>query len=883
MTYAGNLPKVNPGLGQIEYGTVSTFFPSLDGFVRRIIGGDGELWDDIRDGAGNSSDAATPSYIPRISTSTVTDKYSLFHRIIILFDTSDIDTDVVSAADLDFVVIATSDDFGDSLALVQSTPASPSALVNADYGQVGATRQATDLPISGIVADSATFNTFTLDSTGIASISLTGITKFGFRVKRDADNDEPTWASDDHDSVDIASSNETLPGDKRPKLVVTHSSGTAAVTGSIGDGATEQEVRDGGGTIIVTVSNDTWVADGATFDAQRQAIIDGLDAASSPTTGWNNEVRDSIGVASVVRTSATLATITLAASEVAGYAITSTETITVTVPAAALTGGAALTATPTIAITAVTESAAITGTIGDGATEQEVRDGGGTILVTLTNTKWVTDGAIFLAQRQAIIDGLDAADAQAAGWNAQVRDQLGVSSVVRTSDTLATITVAAGDVTGYAIATNEIITVTVPASAVGGTALTATPTFTITAGTESAAITGTISDGATSPEIQAGDQTAIVTLTNTKWVADGATFEAQRQAILDGFVSASSETNGWNNRRPDFAVTDVVRTSDTIVTVTFTASSAYSTSTAETITLTVPASAIGGTALTATPTFVITPNFVSSGTWISPAIDLSGIIDTAYCAVGWSESIPAGTSAAVEYSTDGGGSYSTATNGSCPFSIASSLAAVSDFRIRITLTTTDTTVTPTITALGFVAGTTAGQTVRYQLNTTPALTVTDRTGNGYSGTMSFPALPSGVSTTVGSMSALRSAPSAQTARGVPQVTSPVTGTAVSDNIFNTGETGWTGLPGYQLVNTMATAGDGLPVQFIWYIMLGLVTIMLGFFALNLTQSLFAAAVAMALGLGASIAMGGGLIPGWVIFVFIPVAIGMIFLRPRLAV
>ena len=674
----------------------------------------------------------------------------------------------------------------------------------------------------------------------------------------------------------------------RPKLVVTYTQPSAAITGTIGDGATEQEVRDGNGTILVTLTDDTWVADGATFNAQRQNIIDGLDAASSPTNGWNNEVRDKISVGSVVRSSATLATITLTASEVADYSITSNEIITVTVPATALTAAGALTATPTITITSSTESAAVTGTIGDGATEQEVRDGDGTILVTLTNTKWVADGATFNAQRQNIIDGLDAADAQAAGWNAQVRDQLGVTSVVRTSDTLATITIAAADVAGYAIATNETITVTVPATAiVYGTALTATPTITITAGTESAAITGTISDGATSPQIKAGGQTAIVTLTNTKWVADGATFNAQRQNIIDGFVSASSETDGWNNSRSDFAVTDVVRTSDIIATVEFSASSDYTTSAAETITLTVPATAIGGTALTATPTFVITPNFVSSGTWVSPAINLSSIIDTAYCALGWSENIPAGTSAAVEYSSNGGSSYSTATNGSCPFSIGGTLAAVSDFRIRVSLTTTDVTLTPTITALGFIAGTTAGQTVRYQLNTTPALTATDRTGNGYSGTMSFPTLPSGVSTTVGSMTALRAPPSAQTARGIPQVTSPVTGTAVSDNIFNTNETGWTGLPGYQLVNTMATAGEGggggLPVQFIWYIMLGLVTIMLGFFALNLTQSLFAAGVAMALGLGASIAMGGGLIPGWVIFVFIPVAIGMIFLRPRLAI
>ena len=873
-------PREMPAI--IHWGTTSTFNPSMDGYINNAVGS--VSWSTMRDAVNGTAITDTGTGAQTyIKATTVTDEWNNTHRSVFLFDTAALAGDTVTAATFKFVSNYKDADFGSSAVLVASNPTGTSGLVVADYSRFTFVDQAARLAFSSVVADSATYNDMVLNATGISNISTSGITKFGIVDSYDADDSPPTWVSNRDGWIAIKTSASPTP----PQLVVTHVAATAAVTGTIGDGATEQEVRDGGGTILVTLAGETWVADGATFDAQRQAIIDGLDAASSPATGWNNEVRDSIGVASVVRTSPTLATITLAASEVAGYAITSTETITVTVPATAVTGGVTLTATPTIAITAVTESAAITGTIGDGATEQEVRDGGGTILVTLTNTKWVADGATFNAERQAIIDGLDAADAQAAGWNAQVRDQLGVTSVVRTSDTLVTITVAADDVSGYAIVTNEVITVTVPASAIGGSALTATPTFTITAGTESAAITGTISDGATSPEIQAGGQTAIVTLTNTKWVTTGATFNAQRQNIIDGFVSASSETNGWNNRRSDFAVTDVVRTSDTIATVTFSASSAYAISAAETITLTVPATAVGGTALTATPTFTITPIHVSSGTWVSPAIDLSSIIDTAYCAVGWSENIPAGTSAAVEYSSNGGSSYSTATNGSCPFSIGGTLAAVSDFRIKVSLATTDTTITPTITALGFIAGTTAGQTVRYQLNTTPGLTVTDRTGNGYSGTMSFPTLPTGVSTTVGSMTALRAAPSAQTARGIPQVTSPVTGTAVSANIFNTDETGWAGLPGYQLVNTMATAGEGdgggLPVQFIWYIMLGLVTIMLGFFALNLTQSLFAAGVAMALGLGASIAMGGGLIPGWVIFVFIPVAIGMIFLRPRLAI
>jgi hypothetical protein len=743
---------------ETAWGTTSTFYPSLDGRLDYSDSG-GVAWATIRDASSGTDTGYSSATIGlRMRADGNTDEWDYMGRAMVLFDTNLLpDGDSITAAT--FGLVGSSGDppstsFGSSIGLITSTPDSNTALVDADYSEFGTTLQATSINFSSIVANDSTYNDWTLNSTGRGNISLTGITKFGIRVSQDITDSEPSWSAGAKSEAFFHGRNETAGGEIRPRLVVTHASPSAAITGTIGDGATEQEVRDGDGTIIVTLTGTTWVADGATFNAQRQNIIDGLDAA----------------------------------------------------------------------------------------------------------------------------------DAQTNGWNAEVRDEIGVSSVVRTSGTIATITIAAADVTAYQITTNESITVTVPSTAVAsGGVITASPTITITAGTESAAITGTISDGATSPQVQAGDETAIVTLTNTKWVADGATFNAQRQNIIDGFVSASSETNGWNNRRSDFAVTDVERTSDIIVTVTFSASSAYAISAAETITLTVPATAIGGSALTATPTFTITPNYVSSGTWVSPAIDLSSIIDTAYCAVGWSENIPAGTSAAVEYSSNGGSSYSTATNGSCPFTIASSLAAVSDFRIRVTLTTTDTTVTPTITALGFIAGTTAGQTVRYQLNTTPALTATDRTGNGYSGTMSFPALPSGVSTTVGSMTALRAPPSAQTARGIPQVTSPVTGTAVSDNIFNTDETGWTGLPGYQLVNTMATAGDGLPVQFIWYIMLGLVTIMLGFFALNLTQSLFAAGVAMALGLGASIAMGGGLIPGWTIFVFIPVAVGMIFLRPRLAI
>lgn len=135
-------------------------------------------------------------------------------------------------------------------------------------------------------------------------------------------------------------------------FVGTAASPSAAVSGTLSGGVTETLVRDTGGTIIITLTADTWVAAGAAFDAQRQNIIDGLDAAASPANGWNNEVRDVIDVTTVVRTSDTVVTITVPAT--AAYDISTDEIITVTAPATALvTSASNVTATPTLSVTAV--------------------------------------------------------------------------------------------------------------------------------------------------------------------------------------------------------------------------------------------------------------------------------------------------------------------------------------------------------------------------------------------------------------------------------------------------------------------------------------------------------------------------------------------------
>jgi hypothetical protein len=166
-------------------------------------------------------------------------------------------------------------------------------------------------------------------------------------------------------------------------------------------------------------------------------------------------------VTDVVRTSGTVVTITLTAQ--AAYQITAQETITATIPTSAMTGAPApFDATPTFNVNQI-PTAIVGGTIAFSSTEDQIRVGGRTILLFLTDDTWVTAGATFNAQRQNIIDGLVSAQSEAAGWNAEIVPNLPVGAVVRTSNTLVTITLIARN--PYDITLLEEITVTIPGTA----------------------------------------------------------------------------------------------------------------------------------------------------------------------------------------------------------------------------------------------------------------------------------------------------------------------------------------------------------------------------------------------------------------------------------
>ena len=260
---------------------------------------------------------------------------------------------------------------------------------------------------------------------------------------------------------------------------------TSAITGTATASIDESDIVTGSETVIVTLTNDTFKAAGTGAigsTADTQALIDGMTSAQSETLGWNNEVRDKEVVGSVVRTSNTVATITLTAQ--AAYNITAQETITVTVPTAVLvTGAGAIVSTPTFTIdTVAAPSAAVTGTITSSTTQPDIVAGSKTIIVTLTNDtfKAAGTGAIgSTADTQAFIDGLDSAQSETLGWNNEVRDKEVVGSVTRNSSTVATITLTAQ--AAYAITAQETITLTVPTAVLvlGAGPLTATPTFVV--------------------------------------------------------------------------------------------------------------------------------------------------------------------------------------------------------------------------------------------------------------------------------------------------------------------------------------------------------------------------------------------------------------------
>jgi hypothetical protein len=132
------------------------------------------------------------------------------------------------------------------------------------------------------------------------------------------------------------------------------SSASAAITGTATASITEADIVTGGKTIIITLTGDTWVATVGADNAITDALIAGIDSAQAEAAGWDAVVKANMVFGDVTRTSDTIVTITLASE--ATYDITATETITVTIPATALTAAGEIVASPPFTVDSVASS-----------------------------------------------------------------------------------------------------------------------------------------------------------------------------------------------------------------------------------------------------------------------------------------------------------------------------------------------------------------------------------------------------------------------------------------------------------------------------------------------------------------------------------------------
>lgn len=155
----------------------------------------------LHDGAGN--DNSQFSFSLGLQASTSSTKYNSLYRALMTFRTDAIvpagakaAAVSVSAASLSAYVHSKYNTLGsDVLCLVASTPASNTAVANADYTQVGTTQLADDKAYADVAT--AAYNTFDLNAAGVANINPASThSRFGLRIGWDRANSYGgTWAS----------------------------------------------------------------------------------------------------------------------------------------------------------------------------------------------------------------------------------------------------------------------------------------------------------------------------------------------------------------------------------------------------------------------------------------------------------------------------------------------------------------------------------------------------------------------------------------------------------------------------------------------------------------------------------------------------------------
>ena len=199
---------------------------SVDGYTDDDQGGAStDTWATARGLPGDTANDTGASLLLGIAASGNGNNWSDLYRVHILFDTSAIpDTHDITSSTVAGNGAAKSDGLGTTpaQALVTSAPATDTAIVAGDHDGMTTTLQSdTQIAYADFTVD--VYNAFPLNATGLASISKTGITKFGVRPSLDlADSPIPSWSSNAQSRLDWKSA-DTEGTSTDPYILVEHS------------------------------------------------------------------------------------------------------------------------------------------------------------------------------------------------------------------------------------------------------------------------------------------------------------------------------------------------------------------------------------------------------------------------------------------------------------------------------------------------------------------------------------------------------------------------------------------------------------------------------------------------------------------------------------
>ena len=279
--------------------TIHTFTSS--GTFTAVITSE-ESFSDIRSSAGSASaDGETSEKVVKIKTTTTTDKFDEVRRGDLVFDTSAIaDPAVIDTAKLRIFVNSKVETLtSQSLSVVTTTTASNTALANADYGNFGNTKIASDKTLASLTTSA--YNEYTLTSFG--GINKTGFTKIGLRLASDVSG-SVTWASAVEASVNI----DFAEGTNTPELVIESTVGTniLGLHQFLDADGTDNQVMVQAGGIMYFLDGSSWTQiDDSRSSIDKERFLNALDLVfyTSKLSGmktWTGNSGESPGTTNAV-------------------------------------------------------------------------------------------------------------------------------------------------------------------------------------------------------------------------------------------------------------------------------------------------------------------------------------------------------------------------------------------------------------------------------------------------------------------------------------------------------------------------------------------------------------------------------------------------------